>query len=160
MKCARHPGVETALSCGKCEVPICPKCMIQTPVGARCPSCARVSRVPTYQVGGIHYLRAAGTGLGIALVTGLAWGFIQIFIPFFFLGLLIAGAVGYAIGEVISLSVNRKSGTGLAVIGGVAVIISYAVYVAVGQFFWSWHFQFWDILAVIIGIFVSAARLR
>ncbi len=38
---------------------------------------------------------------------------------------MIGAAVGYGIGEGISLSVNRKCGTGLAVIGGLAVVLSY-----------------------------------
>ena len=37
-RCAEHPDVETGLRCGRCETPICPKCMIMTPVGARCES--------------------------------------------------------------------------------------------------------------------------
>ncbi len=37
--CYRHPGRETAVSCSNCERPICPDCMIDTPVGMRCPEC-------------------------------------------------------------------------------------------------------------------------
>jgi hypothetical protein len=40
--CARSPDVETDLRCGRCDVPICPSCLIQTPVGIRCPDCAEV----------------------------------------------------------------------------------------------------------------------
>jgi hypothetical protein len=155
--CKRHPKIETNLSCGKCGDPICPRCLVQTPVGARCPSCARLSRVPTYRVSGVFYLRAAGAGLGISIVCGIAWGFIQGLLFSGFFSLLIAAAAGFAIGEVISLSVNRKSGTGLAVIGGFAVVLSYVI----GTFtFWGWHFQLFDILSVAVGVFVSVARLR
>jgi len=58
MKCATHPQVETNLRCGKCGKLICPKCMIQTPVGARCLDCARLYKLPTYQVSTKYYLRA------------------------------------------------------------------------------------------------------
>src|SRR5215210_368198 len=39
--CYRHPGRETNVSCSSCARPICPDCMISTPVGMRCPECAR-----------------------------------------------------------------------------------------------------------------------
>lgn len=39
--CYRHPNRETGVSCSKCGRPICPDCMTPTPVGMRCPECAR-----------------------------------------------------------------------------------------------------------------------
>jgi len=39
--CYRHPDRETKVSCSNCERPICPDCMTSTPVGMRCPECAR-----------------------------------------------------------------------------------------------------------------------
>jgi membrane associated rhomboid family serine protease len=39
--CYRHPGRETGVSCSNCGRPICPDCMTTTPVGMRCPECAR-----------------------------------------------------------------------------------------------------------------------
>jgi membrane associated rhomboid family serine protease len=39
--CYRHPSRETKVSCSNCGRPICPDCMTSTPVGMRCPECAR-----------------------------------------------------------------------------------------------------------------------
>src|SRR5215207_8185144 len=39
--CYRHPDRETGVSCSACGRPICPDCMTPTPVGMRCPECAR-----------------------------------------------------------------------------------------------------------------------
>ncbi|MBL8067549.1 MAG: zinc-ribbon domain-containing protein [Armatimonadetes bacterium] len=39
--CYRHPKEATNLSCGRCERPICTKCVILGPAGPRCPDCAR-----------------------------------------------------------------------------------------------------------------------
>jgi membrane associated rhomboid family serine protease len=39
--CYRHPSRETGVSCSACGRPICPDCMTPTPVGMRCPECAR-----------------------------------------------------------------------------------------------------------------------
>lgn len=48
--CYRHPSRETGVSCSSCGRPICPDCMTPTPVGMRCPECARertkVRRLP------------------------------------------------------------------------------------------------------------------
>jgi len=39
--CYRHSDRETGVSCSNCGNPICPDCMTTTPVGMRCPDCAR-----------------------------------------------------------------------------------------------------------------------
>jgi membrane associated rhomboid family serine protease len=39
--CYRHPTRETGVACSSCGRPICPDCMTSTPVGMRCPECAR-----------------------------------------------------------------------------------------------------------------------
>jgi len=41
--CYRHPKRETGVHCSNCGRPICPDCMTSTPVGMRCPECARQS---------------------------------------------------------------------------------------------------------------------
>src|SRR6266498_4752958 len=40
-ECYRHPGRTTNVACSNCVRPICPDCMTVTPVGMRCPECAR-----------------------------------------------------------------------------------------------------------------------
>ncbi|WP_320672864.1 rhomboid family intramembrane serine protease [Patulibacter defluvii] len=39
--CYRHPARETGVACSNCGRPICPDCMTPTPVGMRCPECAK-----------------------------------------------------------------------------------------------------------------------
>jgi membrane associated rhomboid family serine protease len=39
--CYRHPDRETGVSCSSCARPICTDCMTPTPVGMRCPECAK-----------------------------------------------------------------------------------------------------------------------
>ena len=156
MRCAAHPEVETSLRCSKCGKPICPKCMVQTPVGARCLDCARLGKLPTYRVSAQHYLKAIGTGLGMAAACGIVWGLVINLVPFFYLNLLLAAGVGYAIGEVISLSVNRKRGKGVAAVAGIAVIISYLI----STLFWGVPFHLLDLLSIALGVFVAVTRLR
>lgn len=39
--CYRHPARETGVRCSNCDRAICPDCMTPTPVGMRCPECAK-----------------------------------------------------------------------------------------------------------------------
>lgn len=161
MKCAAHPDVETNLRCGKCGKPICPRCMVQTLVGARCPDCAKLYKLPTYRVSPRYYLRASGTALGMAVACGVVWMLVGGLVPFFYLNLLLAAGAGYAIGEVVSLSVNRKRGRGLATVAGIGVVISYLVSLSMpwGLPFGIFHILL-DLVAVALGIFVAVTRLR
>jgi len=162
MRCATHPDVETNLRCGKCGKLICPKCQVQTPVGARCPDCARLYKLPTFRVSTKHYLRAVGVGLGMAMACGAAWGAIDWRIHFFSLNLLLAPAAGYAIGEVVSLSVNRKRGRWLAVVAGIAVVISYVITLLLfpGRLPFGMFNILYHLLALALGIFIAVTRLR
>ena len=161
MRCATHPKVETNLRCGKCGKPICPKCLVQTPVGAKCPQCAKLSKLPTYRVSTKYYLRAITTALGMAIVCGIVWGVITGLVPFFYINLLLAPAAGYAIGEVVSLSVNRKRNRGLATVAGIALAISYLVNIlSFGGLPFGLFNILLDLLALALGIFVAITRLR
>jgi hypothetical protein len=129
--------------------------MVQTLVGPRCPDCANLKRVPTYEVSLRQYLIAAGVGVGVAAAAGFVWALIWNAIHFLFLSLLIAAGIGYAIGEVISLSTNRKRGPGLQVIAGISVVVSFAIY----YLFVPW-FSFYTIIGLALGILVAVTRLR
>lgn len=160
MRCAYHPDVETNLRCGKCGKPICPKDIVQTPVGARCPECAKLYKLPTYQVSTKYYLRAAGAAVGTAIICGIIWWLIEGIIPFFSLNLLLAPGIGYAIGEVVSLSVNRKRGRWLATIAAIAVILSYLfAFLVLGRPPFGFNILY-HLLALALGIFVAVTRLR
>lgn len=164
MKCAAHPEIETNLTCAKCGRAICLRCLVQTPVGARCPDCARLKKLPTYTVSNRHYLKAAGVGIGMAIACGVVWALIVGLVSSVYVNLLLAAGVGYAIGEVISLSVNRKRGKGLAVIAGVSVVLSSALSLL---FPWGYPFSisvilYWviNLVALALGVFIAVSRFR
>lgn len=158
MKCANHPNVETNLRCSKCGKPICPKCMIQTPVGARCADCARLYKLPTFQISKQHYLRAIGVGLGLAVGFGFLWGAIANLVHVLYLGFLLAAGFGYAIGELISLSVNHKRGTKLAIIAGVSVAVSYLI--SLMPYPILFFLNPFGLLALALGIYIAVTRIR
>lgn len=122
--CPIHPEVTTNLRCSKCESLICPRCLVQTPVGARCRECAQLRRLPIFEVGLGHYLRATGASLGLALVAGLVWGAI----PFGgFFAFMVSPLAGYAIGEGVSRAVNRRRSFGLKLLAAAGVILAYLI---------------------------------
>jgi membrane associated rhomboid family serine protease len=66
--CYRHPNRETGVSCSNCGRPICPECMTSTPVGMRCPECAR--QTTKVRVGAGAFSSTAGKmPATIALIT-------------------------------------------------------------------------------------------
>jgi membrane associated rhomboid family serine protease len=65
--CYRHPKRETNVHCSNCGRPICPDCMTVTPVGMRCPECARERTRVTRMTPGIHLGRAPATYALIAI---------------------------------------------------------------------------------------------
>src|SRR4030065_1359013 len=112
MQCARHPKVETELTCGRCGAPICPRCAVFTGGGARCPTCAPARKLPQFEVGFVYLRRGAAAALGAGAALGAVWGAL---LPggIGFLGLILAAALGYAIAEAASAATNRKAGTTL-----------------------------------------------
>ena len=123
--CARHPTVETPLRCGRCETPICPRCLVQTPVGARCRECAGVTRLPTYNMSALLLLRGSGAAAVAAIVIGVVWGYLVGATGFGFFGFFIGLGIGWAISEAISLGVNRRRAPPLAFLAVAAVVLCY-----------------------------------
>ena len=127
MQCARHPKVDTGLTCGRCETPICPRCAVFTDVGARCPSCAPARKLPQFEIGPVYLMRAAAAALVASVGLGAVWGAllpgrIGIF------GLLMAALIGYLIAGAVSVATNHKSGTPLQVLAAAGAITAYLVH--------------------------------
>jgi hypothetical protein len=124
--CARHPTVETPLRCGRCETPICPRCLIQTPVGARCRDCAGISRIPTFNLTPLLLARGLGAAVASGVAIGAAWGYLLGGIGGFgFFSFFIGLAIGWAIAESIGVATNRRMGPPLAAKAVLAAAICY-----------------------------------
>jgi hypothetical protein len=128
LRCARHPNVETVLRCGRCETPICAKCQIQTPVGARCPTCAQVKRFALL-LKPAEIAKAIVYGVGVGAVGTI----IATFIPF--LGILGQMIVGFAVGEAVLVGANRKRARELGPIAVACVFVGYVLGVGIAVSF-------------------------
>ncbi len=124
MQCARHAKVETELTCGRCETPICPRCAVFTEVGARCPACAPARKLPQFEIGPVYLLRGAAAAIAAGAALGAVWGAI---LPggVGLFGLFAAAFIGYLIAEAVGAATNRKAGTPLQVVAAGGAIIAY-----------------------------------
>ena len=135
--CVRHPKTETSIRCGRCEETICPDCLVHSPVGMRCPDCARVNVVPTYDVPLPFLLRGIAAGVVAALVLGFGFFFaapilfrlvfldialINTILPFLYVAIM--AVIGLAVGEAVSISTNRKRGLKLKIVSAACVFVA------------------------------------
>jgi hypothetical protein len=155
--CARHPKVETYLRCGRCDTLICPRCLVQTPVGARCRVCANVRTLPTFNVTPVYFARGQAAALASGVVVGAIWAYL---IPVFlglFLAIFIGMGLGWAVSESVALATNRKRGLGLQVCAVMGVMLAFLLHwFLIG----SSVVLFTDLLAAGIGAFFAASRLK
>jgi len=125
LHCARHPGVETLLRCGRCETPICPRCMVATPVGMRCRECAQVRRPPMYDVTGRYLWRALAAALGLVVAGGFVFNLVLSFAGrSILLAAILYLLAGTVIAEALSAAANRKRGPRLQVIAAVTTVLA------------------------------------
>jgi len=99
-ECAFHPGIETEVRCTECERYICPKDMVETPVGYKCRECARPAKSQYRVVKPQQLLRAALAGGAVGVLGGV----IAPSIPLF--GIISGALWGYATAE----AARRASG--------------------------------------------------
>lgn len=155
-KCNAPQHAESKLLCSKCGEVICSECAVQTPVGYRCRECAKLDKLPTFRVGTKQYVIASLVGLVLAIAFGLLWSYIVPFMPFNYINLAIAPGIGAAIGELISLAVNRKRGLGLAIIAGGSMLICYLIEIL----FPMLRFYYFDLVGIVLSVLAAAGMLR
>ncbi|MEX2158968.1 MAG: hypothetical protein WEB04_06150 [Dehalococcoidia bacterium] len=127
MQCATHPSVETELACGKCGKAICPRCLVQTPVGARCRDCAQLRRLPQFEISPAFLARGFAAALGVGAALGAVWALLLPFSGSIFFALVVGLGVGYGAGEAVSLATNRKTGPQLQAAAVAGVVTAYIV---------------------------------
>ena len=118
MTCANHPNETTFVRCGRCDKPICVRCMVDTPaVGGR--DCARNrTHLSESTPGQVVLAFVAATCVAIPA------GFVMTHIPIFILGAAIYGAL---VGEVALRAGKRRRSVAMQVAAGLAAFIGAVV---------------------------------
>ena len=162
MQCATHPNVETELACGRCGKPICPRCLVYTPVGARCRDCAQLRRLPTYQIPITYILRGTGAAGAAGAAIGGLWGLLvrQGSGGYGFFVFFLALGIGYGVGEAVSRATNRKRGAALQGAAAAGVVLAYLVRNLVAGSGLIPNNDFYGYILVGIAIIVAIGRLR
>lgn len=132
--CETHPDVESELRCNKCDKVICPRCMVQTPVGARCRECANLRRPVLYTVPPLLFARAGGAALLLAVVVGAAAGYLVpgLLHNLGFIGLFAGAGYGWLTAKTVETASNRRRSVWLQAAAAASGIAVYLVYNAVG----------------------------
>jgi hypothetical protein len=155
--CPRDPGIETALRCSRCETPICPKCLIQTPVGARCRDCARMGKSPVYTLSPAHMARAAAAAIVGGVAMGLIWGFVLLPFSIGFFSIFLGAGLGYAFTRMMEFATGRKRGPVVVAFAVVGIGIAWAIQMAiVGDF----RFALYGLVAVGVAVYFAYQNLR
>lgn len=143
-RCYYHPDVETGLSCTECGRPICPKEMISTPVGHKCPEHGKPKRGQYTFVKPSQLAWAAVAGVGAGVGGGIVLGFTG-FGGFWFMGLI----WGALTAEAVRKASGGHRGTEVGIIAGLSLAVGGLLGLALGM---------WP-LTPIIAIFVALAQL-
>ncbi len=117
--CARHKTTRTRLRCGRCEKPICPKCTVMAPTGARCRDCVSNRDAHLYQVAPRHFALAFGASL---LAGALGVILVEVAGAFWFWVLLYAPAIGPLLGRLVTKITGGKRGAKVALVVSLGLI--------------------------------------
>ncbi len=154
--CKRHPQTESYLGCSRCGDLICSECLIQTPVGARCPDHAAEMRNPMTQATGGEMTRALAVGIGSSILLHLVYFIMSKALGSAGLILLFIGpaAIGYLVGEAVyrTSGYTRNKNLAWAAAGsvfiGFAIVSTVFVQLPVGTF------------GILIGMYLAYKRVR
>lgn len=123
--CVNHPRVETRVSCSSCGDPICSNCMRTSPVGQKCPACARPPRGARALGKPVHYVRAVAAGLAAAAVGGLLLA--QVLAVVRFGGLILSALFGYGVGRLVGWGSKGQSQQPFVIIAVACAVVGIAV---------------------------------
>src|SRR5256714_12437980 len=120
--CVNHPRRETRVACAACGEPICTDCMRETPVGMKCPSCARVSLHARALGKPKHYVMAATAGLAVAVALGALVTLAHIG----FFGIIPAILIGLAVGKAVAWGAHGHRHGGFMAIAAATTVLGLA----------------------------------
>ncbi len=154
--CPRNPGVRTALRCQRCDTPICPKCLVQTPVGAKCRDCAKIMKSPIYTLNSLQFAKAAGVALVGGVITGLIWAAILFPFTVGFLSIFVGAGLGYLFTRLLEWATGHKRGTMMVCLAAAGILIAWGTTVP----FVGFGAAKFGLIAAGLGVYFSYQNLK
>ncbi|HYY78672.1 MAG TPA: hypothetical protein VFD04_05735 [Actinomycetes bacterium] len=124
--CVNHPKVATRLTCSSCGDPICPRCMVATAVGQKCPRCARQSGRAKGTPDPVLLARGFGAGLAVAVAGGFL---LLLVVPFG--SLLLSLLYGFLVGLAVGRAARRRTHQRLGLAAAAAVLLGMSLVVLI-----------------------------
>ena len=145
---------DSNIFCVRCGVPICPKCIVHSPVGVRCISCGKSSLSVLNKMSFSLFLKT----LFVSSFSGLLMGYILLIMSSTYLywihwiGVLFAA---YAISEIVYRISEYKRGFKVQLIGSLGLGICICI-----QLFSSGYFSVFTLLVGGISFYFVILKLR
>lgn len=156
VQCPRDPGVETALRCSRCETPICPRCLVHSPVGARCRDCARILRSPVYSLNSMQMVRGVLAAVFGGVVMGLIWYFVLLPFSYGFLSIFVGAGLAWVFTKLMNFATGLKRGPVVVTLASAGIVLAWSLQIL----FLPLQFAMYGLLAVGIGVYLSYQNLR
>ena len=170
--CLRHPDTLSNLGCGRCGDLICPQCMVQSPVGARCPDCATIGRSPIFRATSVELTTTVALSMGAAVVFGTVYAlavWVLWNLPLNFqignvLASLLIGMGGAPVGEVVRRAGKFKLDSRLRIVAAFTMFMVWIIGIFIAtSLLGVWDRIFYNIIGYIglgIGVYVAMNRVR
>lgn len=135
LHCARHPSSVTYLRCASCNTPICLRCQVMTPVGAKCPDCARVPLNPKFRFGVLDGALATVMCLAGGIVLGLVASVLAAFLGPLrdLLVIFFPALAGFILAAAVRRAIPTKQSILLSVFVAIGVLLAW-VTMSLGDF--------------------------
>jgi len=156
VQCARDPEVETALRCSRCETPICPKCLVQTPVGARCRDCAKILRNPIYTLNTPQLIRGVLAAVIGGAIMGAIWYFVLLPFTYGFLSIFVGAGLAWVFTKLMNFATGLKRGPTVVALASAGILIAWGIQLA----FLPLRIALYGLIAAGIGIYLAYQNLR
>ncbi|MBK16114.1 MAG: hypothetical protein CL770_05450 [Chloroflexi bacterium] len=140
--------------CVRCSIPVCPKCIVHSPVGVRCISCGKSSLSVLNKMSIGLFLKT----LFISVFSGLLIGYVLLIMSDIYLywihwiGVLFAA---YAISEIVYKISEYKRGFKVQLIGSLGLGVCICV-----QLFFSGYFSVFTLIVGGISFYLIMLKLR
>lgn len=122
-------------------------------VGVRCLDCGKAITLPTYQVSGLHLVRAVAAAVAVGVAAGFVYALVFSTVPW--LGVIVLVGIGYLVAEAATAAADRKRGRIMQYATVVGILACVVIVLLFAQ-----GFSMWTLLGAVMAIVVGTSRVR